>query len=362
MNRLARTFSALAAVVTMSFVPVGALAVTGVASAAAVPRCSWSDLSLSLGVTLGGGGSMGTPVEIKNHGSTACAIKGFPKVTGFTVAKSPHPISFVDRVESQMYAVPTPKDVVIAPKGTASFGIAYVDVLGMQYRNDKGCEMTRIAVNLPGVTPVASFGGEALSLTNAIGIDFHYINACFTNFVFGLTPVVSGPTPPAQGATVHTCASTALSVKLGARGHGGAGSEGFAIAVTNKGAISCSLDGFATVTALTKTKSAKPITFVHTSRSQTYATASPKTVVLAPKGTASFGISFTDAADQQYGNATGCQMYAVNVRLPGAKPSRTTRISVASINGPLENYVNSCFTVFEFGLTPIVKGSTPPQP
>jgi hypothetical protein len=144
---------------------------------------------------------MGTPVEIKNHGSTACAIKGFPKVAGYTVSKSPHPITFVDKIESQMYAVPKPKTVVIAPKGTASFGIAYLDVLGMQYRNDRGCEMTRITVTLPGVTPVASFGGGALSLTHAMDIDLHYINACFTNFIFGLTPVVSGPTPPAQGAT-----------------------------------------------------------------------------------------------------------------------------------------------------------------
>jgi hypothetical protein len=169
-------------------------------------------------------------------------------------------------------------------------------------------------------------------------------------------------TGAASAATVHTCASAALSVKLGAQGHAAMSSAGFAVAVTNKGATSCSLDGFATVTALTKTASPKPITFVHTSRSQSYATASPKTVVLAPKGTASFGISYTDNKDQQYGNATGCQMYAVNVRLPGVKPRHTTRISMPAIDGPAENYVNSCFTAFEFGLTPIVKGSTPPQP
>lgn len=139
-------------------------------------------------------------------------------------------------------------------------------------------------------------------------------------------------------------------------------SAGFAIAVTNKETAPCSLDGFATVTALTKTTSAKPITFVHSSQSQLCATVSSKTVVLAPKGTASFGISYTDNKDQQYGNATGCQMYAINVRLPGAKPSNTTRISVASIDGPAENYVNSCFTNFKFGLTPLVAGSKPPQP
>ncbi len=161
---------------------------------------------------------------------------------------------------------------------------------------------------------------------------------------------------------VHTCSTGALSVKLGARGHAGMSSAGFAIAVTNKETVPCSLDGFATVTALTKTTSAKPITFVHSSQSQSYATVSPKTVVLAPKGTASFGISYTVNKDQQYGNATGCQMYAINVRLPGVKPSNTTRISLASIDGPAENYVNSCFTNFKFGLTPLVAGSKPPQP
>lgn len=177
----------------------------------------------------------------------------------------------------------------------------------------------------------------------------------------GRTPATTSP-GDLRLAAVHTCSTGALSVKLGAKGHSGAGSEGFAIAVINKGTSSCSLDGFATVTALTNTTSAKPITFVHTSRSQSYATVSPMRVVLAPQGTASFGISYTDTADQQYGNTTGCQMYAVSVRLPGVEPSHTTRISVASIDGPAENFVNSCFTNFEFGLTPVVAGSKPPQP
>jgi hypothetical protein len=169
-------------------------------------------------------------------------------------------------------------------------------------------------------------------------------------------------TATASSATVPTCSSGALSVKLGARGHSGASSAGFAIAVTNKGTASCSLDGFATVTALTKTTSVKPITFVHSAQSQSYATVSPKTVVLSPKGIASFGISYTDNKDQQYGNTTSCQMYAVNVQLPGVKSSHTTSISVASIDGPAQNYVNACFTNFKFGLTPIVAGSKPPQP
>ena len=163
-------------------------------------------------------------------------------------------------------------------------------------------------------------------------------------------------------AAVHTCSKGALSVKLGARGHAAMSSAGFAIAITNKGTAPCSLNGFATVTALTKTTSAKPITFVHSSQSQSYANVSPKTVVLAPKGTASFGISYTDNKDQQYGSATGCQMYAINVRLPGVKQSYTARISVAAIGGPAEDFVNSCFTNFKFGLTPIVAGSKPPQP
>ncbi|NNN13930.1 MAG: DUF4232 domain-containing protein [Acidimicrobiaceae bacterium] len=165
-----------------------------------------------------------------------------------------------------------------------------------------------------------------------------------------------------RGTFLHTCSAGALSVKLGTTEYPGMSSAGFAIAVTNKGTASCSLDGFATVTALTKGTSAKPITFVHFSQSQSYATVSPKKVVLAPNGAASFGISYTVNKDQQYGNSTGCQMYAVNVQLPGVKPSHTTRISVASIGGEAENFVNSCFTNFKFGLTPIVAGSKPPQP
>ncbi len=173
---------------------------------------------------------------------------------------------------------------------------------------------------------------------------------------------LGSPATSAAAATVSTCSSGALTVELGTRGHAGASNAGFAIAVTNQGTASCSLNGFATVAALTKTASAKPITFVHSSQSQTYATAFPKTIVLAPKKTASFGISYTDSMDQQYGNATGCQMYAIDVQLPGVKPSHTTRISLASIDGPAQNYVNACFTNFRFGLTPVVIGTNPPQP
>jgi hypothetical protein len=178
-----------------------------------------------------------------------------------------------------------------------------------------------------------------------------------------IVPVSSLSTIPSAGAvTVPTCSSTALTVTLGPKGQEAMSSAGFAIAVTNDGRATCSLDGFATVIALTRTSSTKPITFAHSTQSQDYLTASPKIVFLGPKGTASFGISYTDNKDQQYGRATGCQMYAVNVRLPGAKPSSTTRLLLASIAEPAENYVNACFTNFKFGLTPLVAGSVPPNP
>jgi|GEM_PF-3415542 hypothetical protein len=166
----------------------------------------------------------------------------------------------------------------------------------------------------------------------------------------------------ASAAAAPICSSKALSVTLGVKGHDAMSSAGFAVDVTNEGATTCALDGFATVTALTRTSSAKSITFVHSSQSQDYSTASPRTILLGPRGTASFGVSYTDNKDPQYGHATDCQMYALNVRLP-VKPNRTTRISLTTIHsGPGENYVNSCFTNFKFGLTPLVTGLTPPQP
>jgi hypothetical protein len=167
------------------------------------------------------------------------------------------------------------------------------------------------------------------------------------------------------GATkVPVCLATVLTIKVG-NGGAAAGNLGFPVLITNHGSTACSLDGFPTLTAHTEALSPRRVTFVHTSRSQIYATAKAKLVVVAPKGTASFGVSFVDALDQQYGEGPRCLMNGITVRLPGVAPLSKATISFAANNGgnggPLSGGpINSCFAGFEFGLTPIVKGSIPP--
>jgi len=162
------------------------------------------------------------------------------------------------------------------------------------------------------------------------------------------------------GATaVSVCTTSALTMAVGIGG-GAAGSLGFPVIITNHGSKACLLDGFPALTAHTAAVSPHPVTFVRTSRSQIYATAKAKPVIVMPKGRASFGVSYVDTLDQQYGDGPRCLMNSITVRLPGVAPLSKATISFAANSATYEGNINSCWAGFEFGLTPIVKGSAPP--
>jgi hypothetical protein len=143
-------------------------------------------------------------------------------------------------------------------------------------------------------------------------------------------------------------------------GGAAAGNLGFPILITNHGSTSCSLNGFAMITAHTQAPSPHPVAFVHTSRSQIYATAKAKSVVVTPKGRASFGVSYVDVLDQHYGDGPRCMMNSITIHLPGVGTLLKPTITFAADRGTFEGHINSCFAGFTFGLTPIVKGSIPP--
>jgi hypothetical protein len=82
---------------------------------------------------------------------------------------------------------------------------------------------------------------------------------------------------------------------------------------------------------------------------------------LAPKKTASFGISYVDGRNQQDGEGQDCLMNSINVQLPQAAPARKITVVFRRGSDGFGGPINSCFAGFEFGLTPIVKGSTPPE-
>jgi len=164
----------------------------------------------------------------------------------------------------------------------------------------------------------------------------------------------------AGAATVPTCSSSVLSLSLGFS-QAAAGNEGTPIVITNNGSEACSIAGYPVVVAHTEVASPRPVTFVHRSRSQIYVAAPVRTIVVAPKRTASFGISYVDALDQQYGQGRDCLMSSITVQLPRVAPARKIVVVFRKGSDGFGGPINSCFAGFEFGLTPIVKGSTPPE-
>ena len=164
----------------------------------------------------------------------------------------------------------------------------------------------------------------------------------------------------AGAATVPTCSSRVLSLSLGFT-QPAAGNVGTPIVITNNGSATCTIAGYPITVAHTEAASPHPVTFVHRPRSQIYVAAPVKTIVVAPKGRASFGISYVDALDQQYGQGRDCLMNSITVRLPQVAPARKITVPFRKGSDGFGGPIDSCFAGFEFGLTPIVKGSTLPE-
>ncbi|MDE3043593.1 MAG: DUF4232 domain-containing protein [Acidobacteriota bacterium] len=163
------------------------------AIAATVPACSSSVLSLSPGFTQASAGNVGTPIVITNHGSTACSISGYPIVVARTEATSPRPVTFVRWPRSLIYVAASVRTIVMAPKGTTSFGISYIDALDQTYGQGRDCLMSSITVQLPRVIPARKVTVVLRKGSDGFGGP---INSCFAGFEFGLTPIVKGSTPP----------------------------------------------------------------------------------------------------------------------------------------------------------------------
>jgi len=164
----------------------------------------------------------------------------------------------------------------------------------------------------------------------------------------------------AGAATVPTCSSRVLSLSVGFT-QAAAGNVGTPIVITNNGSATCTIAGYPIVVAHTEAVSPHPVTFVHRPRSQIYVTARVRTIIVAPKGKASFGISYLGALDQQYGEGRDCLMNSITVQLPQVAPARKITVVFRKGSDGFGGPINSCFTGFEFGLTPIAKGSTPPE-
>jgi hypothetical protein len=164
----------------------------------------------------------------------------------------------------------------------------------------------------------------------------------------------------ASSTALPRCSTSVLTLRAGFSG-AAAGNVGTPILITNHGTSSCTLDGFPTVVGHTEAPSPRHVIFVHQSRSGIYRTVAPRLVVLKHDEKASFGISYVDGRDQQYGQGPRCQMNSVVVQIPLATPAHIFKISLAAHRHDGFGPINSCFAGFVLGLTPIVLGPNPPN-
>lgn len=164
-------------------------------SAAATPAatCATTQLRLHVGQSQAAAGNLGTPIIITNISAQRCTLQGYPTLTAHSAMPSPRPIHFIHRSQSMIYVAVASRLVTLAPKGTASFGLSYLDGLDQQYGTGKRCQMDAITVRLPGATPPFT---SVVPLTRKTTDGYGPINACFTGFVLGVTPIVAGSQPP----------------------------------------------------------------------------------------------------------------------------------------------------------------------
>jgi len=162
------------------------------------------------------------------------------------------------------------------------------------------------------------------------------------------------------GAATTACSSKALSLAPGLT-EVSAGNVGTPIVISNNGSVACAISGYPAVVAHIEGASPHPVTFVRGPRSEIYVASPVRTIVVGPKDKASFGISYVDGRNQQDGQGRDCLMSSISVQIPRTSPTRKITVVFRRKSDGFGGPINSCFTGFEFRLTPIVKGPTPPE-
>ena len=175
--------------------------------------------------------------------------------------------------------------------------------------------------------------------------------------VMSSTPKPGAPSPvsAASGPQLQSCSIADLSFSVG-QWRAAAGNEGVPIVLTNVGGLACSLNGYPKLTLRTTDTPLQPISITHSPGSQIWRREQPHSMELSPGATASFGVGFGDAYNQNLGttvsNGPHCVITSALIGLPTGG-SRVLRLT---------NHMNACFANYHFGVTPIEKGSIPDVP
>jgi len=154
----------------------------------AVPRCSASQLRMSIFDGRGGYSAAGNQAEafiFRNTSKTVCSLQGYPKFR-FTPDSFKGRSTKITHNGGQIFVAVPPRLVVIKPSDSASFGLSYGDAYNQSpIYNGASCMTRTASVRLP-VQPRP----YSIAFTSELKINF-----CFAGFQFGITSIQSGSVP-----------------------------------------------------------------------------------------------------------------------------------------------------------------------
>jgi hypothetical protein len=171
---------------------------------------------------------------------------------------------------------------------------------------------------------------------------------------FNTVAVFATYSPVAFGATtVPACSFSQLGVSVlsDVGPNAAAGNDGLPFDIVNRGSTSCSLKGYPRLVFSPSAYGGRT-TRILEGGGQIFAPVKPRLVVIQPGATASFGVDYVDADDQQDPNGGPCLTNYVLISLPVRSHPYVQRFLV-------EQTVNFCYAGFNFSVTSIQHGPIP---
>lgn len=153
-----------------------------------ISTCSYNDLRIAEDSASGAYsalGNQGVAFMIVNVSHAACSLKGYPRLRLFPTSYKGKANTVTDNGGSQIFANVRPREIVIKPASTASFGLNFGDAYNQGDPNNGACDTESVTTSLP-VKPHP----YSAPYTNSLRVNF-----CFANFKFGVTSIQNGPLP-----------------------------------------------------------------------------------------------------------------------------------------------------------------------
>ena len=172
---------------------------------------------------------------------------------------------------------------------------------------------------------------------------------CLLVSLFAVTLSLNG-SPASANVPVRVCSSGQLAVAVASSpgGYAAAGNEGIPFIIVNIGKRECTLEGYPKLAAYPASYRHQRVRFTN-GGAMIFVAVKPRSVIIAPGATASFGVDYGDAYDQGDPNAGPCLLKQITVTLP---------VQPHPYSVPFSTNVdlNFCYAGFHFEVTAIQSG------